>query len=226
MPGHSVQRDIASMLFDETGIDFSIGLYHPLNSDLYRLYINHPDFNDAKVYVTFPRSGNLSAGAKVPFPKFEIVTALVMNWLNENRLGEVAWQTWLFEENDLTVKPGIEELLSKANGCESQLVCLSTDNGYLKEIAKRIHADLPEVSKAYNFVDGADAFTDKLPESYKIPAATKEWIKSVFPKIRQREHTFRAIYRLTLLGAVDDFVVDYANSTITTTIGRSLLKNT
>lgn len=221
VPGHSVLRDIESMFFDNMGIDFSLRPYHPPNSNIYRIYVNHPDYRDAKVYVTIPQAGSLTAGANPPFPEYEKVTSLVMEWMNDHRPVDTPCQTWLFEESELTVKPGIEELLDQLDGERLQSICLTTDNGYLKEIAQRIKANLHDVTKAYNFVDGAETFIDKLPDSHKIPAATKMWIKSVFPKIRQREHTFRAIYRLTVLGVVDDFVADYANSTITATL-RSL----
>lgn len=49
----------------------------------------------------------------------------------------------------------------------------------------------------------------KQPESHR-----QSLIKS-FNLIRLEDHTFRAIYRLTILGAVEDFTLDYSGKTIT-----------
>jgi ATP-dependent DNA helicase RecQ len=214
-PGNPVRREIAAMLFAVTGHDYTIGLFHPPASDFYRIYINHPDYPDAKVFVTIAPTGDLTPGTTVPFPQHEVVLSLVVEWLKQNRPDDDNWQAFLFDELQMTTTPGLEELL-EVHG--PQTVCLSTDNGYLKEIASRLKVPPTEIYNAYNFVANAKTFIANLPASHEISASTKEWISSVFPKIRQREHTFRAIYRLTVLGAVEDFVADYARNTITATL--------
>jgi len=215
--GHSVLRDIESMLHDNTGIEYTLGTYHQPVGGLYRVYINHTDYRDAKVYVNVLPNGGLSVGATSIFPNHELVSGLVMDWLNDNKPADMAWKEWLFDKKMLTINagPGIEELLDKTVGHEA--VCISLDNSYLVEIAGRVDVSLELVRKAYKFVKDADEFIGKLKLSPNNNQ--RDWIITVFPKIRLQEHSFRAIYRLTILGAVDDFVVDYGSSkSITATI--------
>ncbi len=216
VPGHSTLRDIEAMLFDIRSVEYTVKTYHQLVGDLHRIYINHFNYPDAKVYVNIHSNGDISVGAKSTFPDHEIVSGVVMEWLNNNKPDSVSMKEWLFGEQIRTVNTdlGIERLLEEVVGNEQ--VCLSLDNGYLEEIAEHLQIELGLVRKAYMFVSDADVFIGKL----KLPKNSKQidWILSIFPKIRLQEHTFRAIYRLTILGAVDDFVVDYASKTITATL--------
>lgn len=214
-PGHSVRNNIANMLLDETGVEFRIGLWPVPNIDKYRIYINHPDHqDDAKVFIELNLNGDISPGNKNPYPDHEKVIQLVVNWLNINKPADKKWRDWLLNKGDITVTEGIEELLDRKN----ESICLSFENGYLEKIAVRIDADLEDVRDAYKYANDAEEFIGRLPGKGKISKATKDRIETVFPKIRLREHTFRAIYRLSILGAVDDFEVDYASATITATL--------
>ncbi|NTU50148.1 MAG: ATP-dependent DNA helicase RecQ, partial [Desulfobulbaceae bacterium] len=223
VPGSSTFRKIEAMLLDNTEIELRVNLWHSNESNLFRLYINHPEFHNAKVYVNIFADDRLVVGTKEPFPEHVSIGELVKEWIQEHQPADKTIRDWLWTEESVSVArhKGIEEMLN--NSDHHQQICLSFDNGYLEEIAERFDgADIDLVRQAYAFVNDANIFISNL-ESKKIrfDDSDKIWIANVFPKIRLTEHTFKAVYRLTILGAVNDYVVDYAGKTITATLQHS-----
>ena len=220
VPGHSALRNIESMLLDNTDIEYRVGLWQLPESQLYRLYITHPEHLNAKVYVNIPNAPPLSVGSKNPFPDYEIVLELVKNWLQDHQPEDKSTREWLWAENSFSVTrhKGLEELIN--NPSPRQQICLSFENGYLDEIAEHLNnASLDLVRQAYSFVYVANDFIKKLESKrLTINEIDRLWIAEIFPNIRLSEHTFKAIYRLTILGVVKDYVIDYAGKTITATL--------
>jgi len=221
VPGRSVLRKIEESLLENTETEYRVSLWHPENSVHYRVYINHPEFPKAKVYVDITAHDQVVCEVKFPFPNHEDVCRIVKGWIDENRPEGILIRDWLSKDQSLTVverHKGIEELLNE--GQNRQKICLSFDNGYLEEIANRIDgANLPMVRDSFKFVHDPDTFIGKLSDKLRkdkkvITQSDVTWLQKIFRKIRQSEHTFKAIYRLTVLGAAKDYVVDYATKTI------------
>jgi len=227
VPGRSALREIEAMLLDNTEIEYRVNLWHPADGNIYRLYITHPGYPAAKVYVNFTAGDNLGVGTRDPFPDNESVGELVKEWIMEHRPAGQTIRDWLWNEQyaNIVRDSGIEELLN--NYISHQHICLSFDNGYLEEIAERLEgADIGLVRKAFAFVTDADIFIGKLltkltAAGYPFDETESLWLSEVFPKIRLTEHTFKAIYRLTTLGALKDYVIDYAGKTITAELQHS-----
>ena len=215
VPGDSIEHDIETMLLDETGLNFTVRSWSRPKDDLYSLYVNHPDYPDLKAFISIPRLGALGASTFSTFPEWDHVADLVLTWLNNNHPKDTNWREWLSKGTPMSIEPGLEELIYNLQVNHSQKVCLSLDNGYLDEVSIKSGLSITEVSAAYRFVDGVDGFLSKL----KIKESEIDnWIRSAFPKIRLAQQTHRAIYRLTVLGAVDDFIVDYSSATLTASI--------
>jgi superfamily II DNA helicase RecQ len=219
-PGYSVRNYIENMLLDNTGVDFTVNFWHPPNDNIYRIYINHPGYSKAKVFLELASNGSISQRNSNPYPNHEQVTRLVMDWVDTNKPAGITWPEWISQKKEAVQDFGIEDLLNKVQEDDTTTVCLSFENGYLEDIATRLGVQLAEVRKAHKFKVEAGEFIAKLKQNITIGAADEAWIKDIFPKVRLREHTFRAIYRLSILGAVDDFEADYAGATITATLRR------
>ncbi|MEI6166995.1 MAG: RecQ family ATP-dependent DNA helicase [bacterium] len=215
VPGHSALKTIANILFDKTGTDYSIGLHHTDN--LHRIYINQDGHPTSKVYVTLNSTGAFTCGTLNPFPNHETVTQLVVDWLVENKPLNTTWEDRLFHAEPIGA--GIEKILEGLETGVGYVVCLSFENEYLEKIANAIGKHIDLVRDDFSYAADDDTFVRNLigfgNHFHAIAAPLQSRIKEVFPKIRLQEHTFRAIYRLTILGAVDDFEVDYKNKTIT-----------
>src|SRR5690606_10192463 len=53
-----------------------------------------------------------------------------------------------------------------------------------------------------------------------IPAILKPTIENLFTQIRNEEDTYKAIYRLSIIGVVDDYTVDYNSKSISVHISK------
>jgi ATP-dependent DNA helicase RecQ len=96
---------------------------------------------------------------------------------------------------------------------ETPRICLTFENGYIEEIAHRLGCSQTDVRGAYRFTSGVDDFLAEL--TGRRAPDDEAWVRSVFPQLRLREDTFRALYRLSVLGVVTDFEADYATKTVT-----------
>lgn len=80
------------------------------------------------------------------------------------------------------------------------------------------------VRAAYNFSQDAEDFIDRLEFQYKkyfdysrelsLDKETEAFFRSHFPKIRNPTDTQRALYRLSILGVIDDYDIDYAGQVL------------
>ena len=215
MPGNAALRDLETHLEEETGVEFSVKPWTSKDGSLHRIYFNHPDFPACKVFLSVIPSGKISCGARDPFPKHDVLCQVSKEWLLANRPENLAWLDWLFREAAIEVNAGIEDVLARTAPDETPRICVSFENGFVEEIARRLGITTAEVRKATGFIRGVDDFLAKMPARELKRPGIETWLRSVFPRLRLREHTFRSLYRLSTLGVVTDFEADYANKTLT-----------
>jgi hypothetical protein len=60
-----------------------------------------------------------------------------------------------------------------------------------------------------------------LPSDIRDKIISDKYIKDIFPKIRLDQDTFKAVYRLSLLGVITDFTVDYRAHMISATLKKN-----
>ncbi|NTW87779.1 MAG: RecQ family ATP-dependent DNA helicase [Desulfobulbaceae bacterium] len=217
VPSTTILNDLEAMLLDNTGVEFRIGYYQKMK----RLYLNHPDYPGAKVYVGLNEYGDdLTAGVNEPFPEYEQAQGLLIEWCMKNKPDGVNMMEWILAKNGgVSIEPGIEELLRK----QVRSITLSFDNGYIEEIANRLQLDSADIAKAFAYKNRGEEVVTKIWGLLKKSKTTNKiseeelhvWITRVFPKIRQSSSTFKVIYRLTVLGVIEDYTVNYLTKTIT-----------
>jgi ATP-dependent DNA helicase RecQ len=108
------------------------------------------------------------------------------------------------------------------NGIVSQMEEVIKSIGY-KDFEARI------ITAAYDFSANSEEFIDALAYQYykyqlnhygeerrklQLNPDTKQFLLSHYSRIRNAQDTQRAIYRLNILGIVDDYVIDYAGQII------------
>lgn len=124
--------------------------------------------------------------------------------------------------------PGIESLLVTRNrhllpvGFTNNTVSNCVE--YLKGLGNTIISERI-IRAAYNFSNSPDAFLERLDFNYRATSnfttplilndEVRGKLKTDFWKIRNAIDTQRAIYRLSIIGIVDDYVIDYAGKSIT-----------
>lgn len=136
-----------------------------------------------------------------------------------------------------SVSPGIENILeSMANG-ESRVIVVGFENDQLGRITnllrREVNKDFDEdiVRDACYWCYDVEEFIKKLkgkfmqrfnqwPADYGVIDNLEPQLKKNFMRIRSEQDTFKAIYRLSLVGIISDYTLDYNTKTINATIKK------
>jgi len=139
-----------------------------------------------------------------------------------------------FPFTEAEAQHGIEKLLADTNSKNDFQVIIPFTNNVIELIAKYltekgIAFTERMVKEAQNFCNDKAEFITNLEKQFKkandgkaisIPNDLKPKIEKLFTQIRNEEDTYKAIYRLSIIGVVDDYTVDYNSKTITATISK------
>src|SRR5690606_7698116 len=122
--------------------------------------------------------------------------------------------------NDPETKNDFQVIIPFTNDAIERIAKYLSDNGF--EFTERI------VKEAQNFCNDKVEFIENLEKQFDkflkkkivIPDALKPTIQKLFIQIRNEEDTYKAIYRLSIIGVVDDYTVDYNSKTISAHITK------
>ena len=131
---------------------------------------------------------------------------------------------------------GIEKILSRINFGEQTVISIPFENDAIIEIASifernGISLGIAKIKKQADFCYSLDEFSQKLEKLAKKEVGSSRYVDYVRPleeisrkrmlyRIRDDQSTFKAVYRLSLIGAIDDYHVDYKAKLILATITR------
>jgi superfamily II DNA helicase RecQ len=141
---------------------------------------------------------------------------------------------WLSSKDKIKPKPGFEKILTNMNIGDSQkkvVVGFTNDRtriitDYLAQFDNSWEESM--ILKANNYCFTPSDFVNNLGKEYwkktngnfDFNKSQMEQISSLFFQIRDQSDTFKSIYRLSVIGVVDDYEVDYRTKTITATISK------
>ncbi len=126
--------------------------------------------------------------------------------------------------------PGIEQQLKdKSNEVLSLIVHFENDTFWrISELVRTVDIRFDEsiAEKAADFCNSSEEYIVKLIQGFHSKFGEKmtledkiaNEIKVLYPSIRIEQDTFKAIYRLSIIGVVEDYVVDYSQSVLHLTI--------
>jgi len=100
-------------------------------------------------------------------------------------------------------RPGIEKVLEEMVINQTKKIIIPFDNERIKKIARDTRKTVKKVQKAYEFSYTIKDFARKL----RVPE--NEQLTSDFELIRTESDTFKAVYRLSVVGVIDDYTIDY-----------------
>ncbi len=218
----SVSR-LSDAIQEEIGLDLDIRLWP--NPNPTRLYVNQ-SFRRGYGYINLG-SGVISP-VEMPFGlnKSTEVLQIVKDKIESLKVDGQSIQNWLLQTVQKKPLEGIENQLSKIIiGERLNPITLSFRNDKIKKITSLLGGNFTEriVSKASDYCFSSSDFIDRLKKEYYknfrqnavIPDNTLSNIKSLFLKIRGEQDTFKAIYRLSIIGVIDDYQIDYNSKTVT-----------
>jgi RecQ family ATP-dependent DNA helicase len=219
---------ISDTVGERFGTTIKLNLYPKGNPT--RLYVNGEDFGTAYGYVDLDTltpqvglRGNLQGSPA------EVLTQ-VRDELAAS-IGHGNWRDTLLKKEYPEPAPGIAKHLDTMTIGEKRSVIVGFTNDMVTRICDLLGglpADWTEniVSKARSFCFDAEEFIGKLENEFRransrriqLPTSTADYIQSIFHRIRDDSDTFKAIYRLSVVGIIDDYVLDYRSRTISALI--------
>ncbi len=219
-PSHKILNSIEDQILEQFAINIRLNpvvrpngrkiLY--LNPDLGSIYLDRAEL------PYYPKDNN---------PVAQEIAVYIKELINTNKPLEIDNFTWLSQHTPAETQPGIEKLLedSKTKN-DFQIIVPFTNNG-IEAIANFLCSNGftftdQMVLEAQKFCLDKSEFVLKLEKEYskefknkiEIPEYLKPRIHDLFHKIRKEEDTYKAIYRLSIIGIVDDYTVDYNSKTI------------
>lgn len=232
-PIDSNAQSLSELLKAEFGLDhkLTIATYPKANPD--RVYINttYPlgfgciFFRDYRILLKKDYDSGLS----------EKILKRAVDYLKKEVPSGMALDKWFSTQGAYRKFPGIEKLLLEMNdGDLMEGLAIGFRNNAIHTIYKNmVQLDnmITElmVASSLNFVTDADKFFLNLEKQYRnaygkgFSSSTnkiKEKIQKLILKIRNEQDTFKAVYRLSILGIIDDYTVDYAKKCIYLTIKK------
>lgn len=228
-PSHKVTNDIEDRILDELLAEIKLRPWcNPAGAK--RLYINTKVFGEDFGYINL-NDETLAFSATHPAkPNAHQVANAVKNIIYNEKPNDLGYFEWL----NIFVPPhkefGIEKLLSDPNTQNDFQVIIPFINNEIETIAEYLSSNgLPfsarTVEKAQNFCSTGEKFLDNLGKELgnPIPENLHSELKKRFLQIRNEDDTYKAIYRLSVIGIIDDYTVNYHAQTITAYISKKPL---
>lgn len=201
-----------------------------------RTFINN---NDRKILYLNPNYGSiyLDRPSLTYYPGNENITNIsdyIKNYIQLNKPDNLEPFDWLNQYIENKKQEGIETILKSTDKPDKLLVVIPFSNNSIEQIAHLLKSNGYNVTErivkdAQNFALTLEDFLNNLEKTYKkhfnnrrlgIDSNLHSPIKKLFTQIRSQNDTFKAIYRLSIIGVVDDYTVDYKSETITAYISR------
>lgn len=196
------------------------------------IYIDNPEFGNPNIGSIY--LNNLKFFISTPHIELaDEIGSYLRNILISDKPSELGYFEWLNQFTYNQSRIGIEKLLNDPETKNDFQVIIPFTNDTIERIAKYLSDNGFEfteriVKEAQNFCNDKEEFIENLERQFDkflkkkivIPDALKSTIQNLFIQIRNEEDTYKAIYRLSIIGIVDDYTVDYNSKTIAATITK------
>ena len=227
-PSHKITNYIEELVFDEFSI--SVRLNAITNTTGRQvLYINQ---NFGSIYLD--RDNLPFYPAQNSQPEASKIVNFIQNIILTEKPSGLTAFSWLTQFTEAEAQPGIEKLLESSKSKADFQVIIPFTNNVIERISKYLSDNgilfTERMAKeAQNFCNDKSEFITNLEKQFEktndwqtisIPENLKPTIENLFTQIRNEEDTYKAIYRLSIIGVVDDYTVDYNSKTITTHITK------
>jgi len=230
-PAKKVTNDLSIKVFEEFGEAIYIRTW--VNYSNKRLYVNRA-FQISYGYIDLDdlnisdKGCHESIDKKLAKELLEYLAEYIRK--NANRQDYLTWINSVLIKN---TQPGIEKILNKARASSPiPDIEVGFRNDSVREITDLLKDHISDsitetmVQSASNFAFEFDEFVKNLIK--EVRNSTNENISEHFPlkdekqvqlnrlyeSIRNESDTFKAIYRLSIIGVIDDYEVDYAQKSI------------
>jgi len=160
----------------------------------------------------------------------KLILDKLYEWLIKKKPTNLDFMNWILYRESRQNEKGIEKILH--DGHPDSVYIEFTNKIFQKILDSLSNYDLAwdekMFDKAYQFSCTYNEFIQSLQRAFKkktkkdlaIDTNLQKFIKDNYLKIRNTQDTFKAVYRLSTIGVIDDYEVDYNSNSIKTTISK------
>lgn len=220
-PATSRLKIFENMLNDVFSIKVKLSLFPKDRST--RLYFNF-ETEGMTFYYDFRKSEFFIEGGNYDAEFLSAIKAQFIEFCS----GHQDIQSFLQSVEEGIVIPGIEEeLMTMEHGevCKKSIL-IGFRNGRFRDLSDKllsqnISASEAQLEEIYGEAQNMENFKSKLKNKLNVGTKASKVLDEIsdiyYPQLRDEIDTFKAVYRLSLLGIVDDYEVDYNTKTISIT---------
>jgi len=227
-PTKRIINQLEDGIIEEFGVILQLRTYTNKNGRQI-LYLN-PDYGS--IYLDserFPFYAGNDANTQTP----DIVN-FIRDYIQTTKPENQSAFDWLNQFTQSSKQDGIEKLLENPEKPDEFIVLIPFANNTKERIAMFLQSKGIEISERMvdekqKFCKDIDDFIANLEKCYSkfnnrvnlhIPSELKPTLKKLFLQIREEQDTFKVIYRLSIIGVIDDYTIDYRSDTISAHISR------
>lgn len=225
-PTDKVSNDLTNAVYEKHGVNVEVNLW-PKDKPR-RLYANE-DFNKGYGFLRLKDLAANPDGSTFDYDTSENVMEYIKEWIQERVSTDEDVVEKLKNVLQPEPAPGLEKRLQNVEvGEEIGPVTVGFRNDKVKKIAKILSEHIDDgyseliVKRSVNYCQDPEEFIENLERNFykshnrnaNLPEKVEEYVKKLFPRIRDEQDTFKAIYRLSSIGVIDDYEVDYNSKTI------------
>jgi len=201
-----------------------------------RLYINGDQFPLGYGYIDlhngriFPENRN--DRMFVSTNEAQDILSKINDRLQNNMPDGMTLLQWMTQRNNIEARPGFEQLLNGMNeNDDARKVVVGFTNDRIRKITdylKQSNDSWDELmvlnANKYCFIPQdfiknlSYQFWRKTKENIEFQSGQVDQLSKYFYQIRDESDTYKAIYRFSVFGIIDDYEVDYRTKTLTVTI--------
>jgi RecQ family ATP-dependent DNA helicase len=227
---------IDELILDELSYNVKINVF-PMNTEhITRLYINGDEFGTTYGFITLNNSQAICVSYYPNHSQEQTINLLteIYNFVLSIVPEGTDLISWFYRLTHPNPVNGIEQRLNDMNIGESRSFSISFENNIVNEITEYLKQNVDRrfnwkiVNEATEYCFDINKFNKNLKYEFwkvthnnvNIHNSLVTSIELLFSKIRKEQDTFKAIYRLSLIGLIENYTVDYGKRMIKITIHR------
>jgi RecQ family ATP-dependent DNA helicase len=221
---------VEAEIYNDTGHEIKLGKPFPRDKP-HSIYVDGQLFgqNYGMLSISDLRA-NTRGNNMLPNEVALMLLNSIANKINDEKPDHLDVATWLESHQVVHTEnaPGIEEHLRGIGAGDIEPLTVSLENDGIQRLLEFLQPFFPAydysmLKKATDFCKNEDEFLDNLKKKYRNATNNniafdfhqEEKIKSFFAKIRLQADTLKAIYRLSVLGIIKDYTIEYPSLTTT-----------
>lgn len=221
-PHTPMKNQVEQDIFEETGQEIKFGKPFPATQP-HTIYINGEQFGQNYGCIRIDslsistRGNNMLTEAEA----VSLLEAIVLK-IRTHKPANLGLITWLNSTQQTQQQQGLEQLIQNIPVNETRSLTIGLENDGIQRVVDYLKPlytefDYALVKKATGFCKSDDDFVDNLIYNYrKKTNVTITFnqnqiveLKSLYTKIRLDNDTLKTIYRLSILGVIEDYTIQY-----------------